>query len=114
MGATFSAQGVLVAGGMNDWTPVPGMTLANASFAFSTYAAADVVLPTSVSLGKVTVPKLNPTLLAGFSVPSWLRDLLKQPSLTVVPVSIPLKDLAGGKLPTIQIMLPTPDNWCCY
>ena len=114
MGATFSAQGVLVAGGMNDWTPVPGMTLANASFAFSTYAAADVVLPTSVSLGKVTVPKLNPTLLAGFSVPSWLRDLLKQPSLTVVPVSIPLKDLAGGKLPTIQIMLPTPDNWYMY
>ena len=114
MSATFSAQGVLIAGGMNDWTPVAGITLANASFAFSTYAAANVVLPSSVNLGKVTVPKMNPTLLAGFSVPSWLRDLLKQPSLTVVPVSIPLKDLAGGKLPTIQIMLPTPDNWYMY
>jgi hypothetical protein len=114
MSATFSAQGVLISGGMNDWTPVAGITLANASFAYSTYAAANVVLPSSVSLGKVTVPRNNPTLLAGFNVPSWLRDLLKQPSLTVVPVSIPLKDLAGGKLPTIQIMLPTPDNWYMY
>ena len=114
MSATFSAQGVLISGGMNDWTPVAGLTLSNASFAFSTYAAANVVLPNAVNLGKVTVPKLNPTLLAGFSVPSWLRDLLKQPTLTVVPVTIPLKDLAGGKLPTIQIMLPTPDNWYMY
>ena len=114
MSATFSAQGVLISGGMNDWTPVAGLTLANASFAFSTYAAANVVLPSSVNLGRVTVPRMNPTLLAGFSVPSWLRDLLKQPSLTVVPVTIPLKDLAGGKLPTIQIMLPTPDNWYMY
>lgn len=114
MSATFSSQGVVVAGSLNDWTPIPGVTLKSTTFAYSTYALANVELAAAPALGKVTLAAGKPSLIAGFSVPSWLRDLLKQPTLTVVPVNIPLSDLAGGKLPTIKIMLPTPDNWYMY
>jgi len=115
MSAVFSAQGVIVSGGMNDWTPIPGgPTLTNASFAFATYNALQVTLPNAPNLGKVDIPLNNPTLLAGFKVPGWLKDMVKQPSLNVVPVTVPLKDLAGGKLPTLKIMLPTPSNWYLF
>ncbi|MBU6240212.1 MAG: hypothetical protein KJS66_00305 [Acidobacteria bacterium] len=115
MSATFSAQGVIVSGGMNDWTPIPGgPTLTNASFAFATYNALQVTLPNAPNLGKVDIPLNNPTLLAGFKVPQWLKDMVKQPSLNVVPVTVPLKDLAAGKLPTLKIMLPTPGDWFLF
>jgi hypothetical protein len=114
MGATFSSKGVLITAGMKDWTPVPGMTLSKASFALSSYDATGVVLAGAEDLGKLNIVKATPVLIASFNVPSWLREMLKQPNLTNVPITIPLKDLAGGKLPTIQIMLPTPDNWYMY
>ena len=114
MGAAFSSKGVLVTAGMKDWTPVPGMTLSKASFALSSYDATGVVLAGAEDLGKLNIVKATPVLIASFNVPSWLREMLKQPNLTNVPITIPLKDLAGGKLPTIQIMLPTPDNWYMY
>ena len=114
MSATFSASGVLVTAGMNNWTPIAGITLANASFVYSTFAANSVILPSSTGLGPVSVAAGSPTLIGAFNVPSWLRDLLKQPTLTSVPVKIPLSALSGGQLPTIQIMLPTPDNWYMY
>jgi hypothetical protein len=116
MGVTFSAQGVVVAGGLNDWKPLgdAGPTLANASFAFSTYAVSNFTLPSAPALGAISLASGKPSLLAGFTVPSWLRDLVKDPNLKVVPVSIPLSDLAGGKLPTLRIMIPTPSNWYIY
>ncbi len=115
MSAVFSAQGVIVSGGMSDWTPIPGgPTLTNASFAFATYNAVQVTLPNAPNLGKVDIPLNNPTLLAGFKVPQWLKDMVKQPSLNVVPVTVPLAGLAGGKLPTLKIMLPTPSNWFLF
>ena len=115
MAAVFSAQGVIVSGGLNDWTPIPGgPTLSNASFAFATYNALQVTLPNATALGKVDIPLNNPTLLAGFKVPGWLKSMVNMPSLDVVPVTVPLKDLAGGKLPTLKIMLPTPANWYVF
>ena len=115
MGAVFSAQGVIVSGGLNDWTPIPGgPTLTNASFAFSTYPAMGVILPTAPALGKVDILSNNPTLLAGFKVPGWLKSMVSQPSLDVVPVTVPLKDLASGKLPTLRIMLPMPSTWYVF
>ncbi|MEY2628158.1 MAG: hypothetical protein RJB08_1917, partial [Actinomycetota bacterium] len=115
MAAVFSAQGVIVSGGLNDWTPIPGgPTLSNASFAFATYNALQVTLPNAPALGKVDIPLNNPTLLAGFKVPAWLKGMVNMPSLDVVPVTVPLKDLAGGKLPTLKIMLPTPANWYVF
>ena len=116
MGVTFSAQGVVVAGGLNDWKPLgdAGPTLSNASFAFSTYAVSNFTLPSAPALGQISLAAGKPSLLAGFGVPSWLRDLVKDPNLKVVPVTIPLSDLAGGKLPTLRIMIPTPSNWFIY
>jgi hypothetical protein len=112
LSATFSSQGVLIAGGMNDWTPIPGgPTLTATQFVYSTYALANVTLPSAPALGALNVAKNAPVLAAGFAVPQWLRDFLKQPELKSVPVVIDLKSLAGGKLPTLQIMLPTPNNW---
>ena len=112
LSATFSSSGVVVAGGLNDWTPIPGgPTLTATQFVYSTYALTNFTLPSAPTLGKLNLPKNAPVLAAGFSVPQWLRDFLKQPTLMSVPVTINLKDLAGGKLPTMQIMLPTPDNW---
>jgi hypothetical protein len=112
LSATFSSQGVLIAGGMNDWTPIPGgPTLTATQFVYSTYALANVTLPSAPGLGALNVAKNAPVLAAGFTVPQWLRDFLKQPELKSVPVVIDLKSLAGGNLPTLQIMLPTPNNW---
>ena len=114
MGAAFSSKGVLITAGMKDWTPVPGMTLSKASFALSSYDATGVVLAGAEDLGKLNIVKATPVLIASFNVPSWLREMLKQPNLTNVPVTIPLKDLAGGKLPAMKIMLPTPNDWYMY
>jgi hypothetical protein len=114
MGAAFSSKGVLITAGMKDWTPVPGMTLSKASFALSSYDATGVVLAGAEDLGKLNIVKATPVLIASFNVPSWLREMLKQPNLTNVPVTIPLKDLAGGKLPAMKIMLPTPNDWFMY
>jgi hypothetical protein len=112
LSATFSSSGVVIAGGLNDWTPIPGgPTLTATQFVYSTYALTNFTLPSAPTLGKLNLPKNAPVLAAGFAVPQWLRDFLKQPTLMSVPVTINLKDLAGGKLPTMQIMLPTPDNW---
>ncbi|MEY2627617.1 MAG: hypothetical protein RJB08_1376, partial [Actinomycetota bacterium] len=112
LSATFSSSGVVIAGGLNDWTPIPGgPTLTATQFVYSTYALSNFTLPSAPTLGKLNLPKNAPVLAAGFAVPQWLRDFLKQPTLMSVPVTINLKDLAGGKLPTMQIMLPTPDNW---
>ncbi|MBU6227572.1 MAG: hypothetical protein KGQ43_08295, partial [Acidobacteria bacterium] len=113
--AVFSSQGVIVSGGLNDWTPIPGgPTLTNASFAFSTYNAVNVTLPNAPALGPVNIGINNPTLLAGFRVPGWLKSMVNQPNLNVVPVTVPLKDLAGGKLPTLKIMLPMPSDWYVF
>ena len=114
MGAAFSSKGVLITAGMKDWTPVPGMTLSKASFALSSYDATGVVLAGAEDLGKLNIVKATPVLIASFNVPSWLREMLKQPNLTNVPITIPLKDLAGGKLPAMKIMLPTPNDWFMY
>ena len=114
MSASFSKTSVLVVATLSNWTPVSGVTLSSASFVFSTTALTNVILDNAPALGPITAEANKPVLVGSFAVPSWLSELLKQPSLTKTNVSIPLSDLAGGKLPTLKIMLPTPAGWYMY
>ena len=114
MSASFSKTSVLVVATLSNWTPVSGVTLSSASFVFSTTALTNVILDNAPALGPITAEANKPILVGSFAVPSWLSELLKQPSLTKTNVSIPLSDLAGGKLPTLKIMLPTPAGWYMY
>ena len=114
MSASFSKTSVLVVATLSNWTPISGVTLSSASFVFSTTALTNVILDNAPALGPITAEANKPVLVGSFAVPSWLRDLLKQPDLTKTNVSIPLSDLASGKLPTLKIMLPTPAGWYMY